>query len=63
MIEAIFELVRKSEFPNLPSRMQSMFAWCDLKNAREFGGAFAIYEVESDCAFIADPIFCIWVVL
>jgi hypothetical protein len=58
MIEAIFELVRKSEFPNRPSRMQSMFAWCDLKDAHEFCSSInctcAIYEVESNSAFIAD---------
>jgi hypothetical protein len=58
MVEAIFELVRKSEFPQLPSRMQSMFAWCELDDAKEFnaglGSTCSIYEVESDQAFIAD---------
>lgn len=58
MVEAIFELVRQNEFPLLPSRMQSMFAWCELEDAREFnqvsGGNFSIYEVESEDAFIAD---------
>ncbi|WP_212751851.1 DUF2441 domain-containing protein, partial [Pseudoalteromonas sp. S3173] len=58
MVEAIFELVRKSEFPQLPSRMQSMFAWCELDDAKKFnvssGGACSIYEVESEQAFIAD---------
>lgn len=36
MIEAIFELVRRSEFPEKPSRMQSMFAWVNLEDARQF---------------------------
>ncbi|MGA6100792.1 DUF2441 domain-containing protein [Psychrobacter pocilloporae] len=58
MIEAIFELIRQSEFPKLPSRMQSMFAWCNLSDAREFnfslGNKHSIFEVESENAFIAD---------
>jgi len=58
MIEAIFEMVRRAEFPSRPSRMQSMFAWCSLTDARQFnmegGGKGAIYEVSSDDAFVAD---------
>lgn len=58
MIEAIFELIRRNEFPALPSRMQSMFAWCNLEDAKDFnescGNENFIFEVESDKAFIAD---------
>ena len=58
MVEAIFELIRQNEFSHLPSRMQSMFAWCDLKDAQEFkiasGGECQIYEMENENAFIAD---------
>lgn len=58
MVEAIFELVRQNEFPNLPSRMQSIFAWCEMKDAQEFKGASGIecqiYEVDCENAFIAD---------
>ncbi|MBP3945202.1 DUF2441 domain-containing protein [Psychrobacter sp. K31L] len=58
MIEAIFELVRKNEFPTLPSRMQSMFAWLTLEDARRFnesvGNDKSIFEVNSNNAFIAD---------
>jgi len=61
MVEAIFELVRQSEYSQLPSRMQSMFAWCELNDARDFnassGGTCSIYEVESEDAFIADQNF------
>lgn len=58
MTEAIFELIRKTEFPDKPSRFQSMFGWCDLSQARHFKASCAvdatIYEIESDNAFIAD---------
>ncbi|MFT0773435.1 DUF2441 domain-containing protein [Psychrobacter aquimaris] len=58
MIEAVFELVRRNEFPQLPSRLQSMFAWCNLDDAREFnsslGDKHSIFEVEIKNAFIAD---------
>lgn len=58
MIEAIFELVRRSEFPHLPSRMQSMFAWCDLQDALTFRDSCAvphkIYRVKSEHTFVAD---------
>ncbi len=58
MIEAIFELIRLNEFPHLPSRMQSMFAWCELSDAQEFkatnGDQCQILEVEYENAFIAD---------
>jgi hypothetical protein len=58
MIEAIFELVRRSEFPTLPSRIQSMFGWLTLEDARKFneseGNDKSIFEVESNNAFIAD---------
>lgn len=58
MIEAIFEQVRRADFPHLPSRMQSMFSWCSLTDARMFRGDlennFAIYQVESESAFVGD---------
>ena len=58
MIEAVFELVRRNEFPQLPSRLQSMFAWCNLDDAREFnsslGDKHSIFEVEIKNTFIAD---------
>lgn len=62
MIEAVFELVRRNEFSYLPSRMQSMFACCDLIGAQKFKSVYGssenqIYELESENAFIADQNF------
>lgn len=57
MIEAIFELVRKSEYPDRPSRFKSMFAWCDLSQAndfREVSGGGNVFEIEANDAFIGD---------
>ncbi|WP_151742978.1 DUF2441 domain-containing protein [Acinetobacter sp. TUM15113] len=61
VIEAIFELVRRLEFPELPSRMSSMFAWQSLNDALAFAnsnhiGGFKIHEVEteSENIFIGD---------
>ncbi|UQV22745.1 DUF2441 domain-containing protein [Vibrio sp. J383] len=55
MIESVFELVRQKEFPNRPSRMQSIYAWVNIEDAVEFsGGQVPTYEVEPDHAFIAD---------
>ncbi|MRT38762.1 DUF2441 domain-containing protein [Acinetobacter sp. RIT698] len=51
MIEAIFEQVRRADFPHLPSRMTSMFGWQSLAEAVEFAntnhaGGFNLFEVE-----------------
>ncbi|MFA0190474.1 DUF2441 domain-containing protein [Vibrio lentus] len=58
VMEGIFELVRKQEFPERPSRMQSVFAWCTEDEAMTYralnGNEVSIYEIESDEAFIAD---------
>ncbi|WP_436897734.1 DUF2441 domain-containing protein [Acinetobacter gyllenbergii] len=53
MVEAIFEQVRRAEFPNLPSRMVCMFGWQSINEALEFAntnhrGSFKIHEVETD---------------
>lgn len=57
MIELICELVRRLSFPNLPSRLQAVFAWASHDEAlafqREFGGG-TIYEVEADQYFRGD---------
>lgn len=58
IIEGIFEQVRINEFPECPSRMQSMFGWCNLSDAEDFNSVHdnkhSIYEVHSEKAFIAD---------
>ena len=58
IIEGIFEQVRINEFPERPSRMQSMFGWCNLSDAENFNGVqdnkHNIYEIRSEKAFIAD---------
>ena len=61
MIEAIFEQVRKADFPHLPSRMTSMFGWQSLDEAVAFAntnhaGGFNVFEVEveDESYFIGD---------
>lgn len=56
MIEAIFELVRSSEFSHLPSRMQSMFCWQTLSDLKKFNdnSQLKIYEIETDDYFVGD---------
>ena len=59
LMEAILELVRRSEFPNLPSRMTSMFCWGNLNDANTFieknGLTSAnIYEIETESYFMGD---------
>lgn len=56
MMEAIFELVRRSEFSHLPSRMQSVFCWQTLSDLKKFdnNSRFKIYEIETDDYFIGD---------
>jgi len=57
MVELICELVRRLSFPNLPSRLQALYAWASPDEAlafqREFGGG-TIYEVEGDQYFRGD---------
>ena len=59
MMECVFEFIRVTEFPERPSRFQSMFAWRNLADANFFIGQqqlqdFHVYEVESDSCFIGD---------
>ncbi|WP_165870984.1 DUF2441 domain-containing protein [Shewanella frigidimarina] len=58
VLEGIFEQVRLNEFPERPSRMQSMFGWCTKPDAVVFkeahGNVHNIFEVHSGNAFIAD---------
>lgn len=58
IMEGIFEQVRINEFSERPSRMQSIFGWCNLSDAENFNKAYdnrhSIYEVHSEKAFIAD---------
>jgi hypothetical protein len=58
--EAIFELIRRSEFPDKPSRMQSMFAWQTMDEALNFIQNYGnnqncrIFEIESDSGVVLD---------
>jgi hypothetical protein len=57
MTENLFELVRRAEFPDKPSRMESIFCWPSLKDAEVFRaeeGRGIIFQVSSEKAFIAD---------
>lgn len=58
IMEGIFEQVRINEFSERPSRMQSIFGWCNLSDAENFNKAHdnrhSIYEVHSEDAFLAD---------
>ena len=59
MIEAITEQVRRADFPNLPSRMVSMFACQNKNDAQQFKNNYHIdhaniFEVESDEYFMGD---------
>lgn len=58
IMEGIFEQVRINEFFERPSRMQSIFGWCNLSDAKSFSkdndNQHGIYEVHSEEAFIAD---------
>lgn len=56
MMEAIFELVRSSEFSHLPSRMQSMFCWQNLNDLKRFhdDSKHKIFEIETDNYFVGD---------
>ncbi|MCG2572348.1 DUF2441 domain-containing protein [Acinetobacter sp. ME22] len=59
MIEAIFEQVRRADFPTLPSRFTSMFAWQSKNDAHTFKNNYRspnanIFEVESEEYFLGD---------
>ena len=62
LIELVCELVRRSHFPKLPSRLQSYFAFESLTGAEVFrqaqpagdAAAMQIYEVESENALRLD---------
>ncbi|WP_104472848.1 DUF2441 domain-containing protein [Acinetobacter indicus] len=59
LMEAVLELVRRSEFPNLPSRMSSMFCWESLDCANNFITSnrltnVNIYEIEAKDYFVGD---------
>jgi len=53
-LESFFEAVRRAEFDSLPSRMQSVFAFESIADAKAFIGTFrdgqpcAIYRVRGD---------------
>ena len=57
MIELISELVRRTFFPEQPSRLSALFAWATFDEAvtfqQQYGGG-TIYEVEADTFLQAD---------
>ena len=58
-IELIFEYVRRANFPERPSRFQSVFGFESLNQVIEFrnrfgGGQGVIWEIESEKYFRAD---------
>ena len=53
--EIYFEYIRYKEFPDAPSRFQSVFGWKDLEDAITFAKGSPIYEISNDSRhFIAD---------
>ncbi|MDD1685596.1 DUF2441 domain-containing protein [Methanoregula sp.] len=53
IIELTFELIRRMEFPQLPSRFQSIFGWSTLNEAKAFrethgNGESDIYSVKCE---------------
>lgn len=62
MAEIIFELVRKAEFPTLPSRMQCLYCWQNLEDLQRFcndhslnyDSSLRIYEIDADDFFVGD---------
>jgi hypothetical protein len=60
IIELLFELVRRAEFPERPSRLESVFGWETEEDARQFvasrqdTGQAVIWKVEGDSVFRAD---------
>ncbi len=60
LIENVFELVRRADFPDKPSRMESIFGWTSLKEAENFRDEYnggRIFEISSERAFIGDQKF------
>ncbi len=59
-IEIFFEAVRRADFPQSPSRMQSVFGFESVDDARTFVGGFrtgvpcAIYRVQGEVAHKAN---------
>ena len=53
-IELLFEYVRRSAFPNCPSRLQSFFAFDNIEDARAFADGKPIYKLTADRFFKAD---------
>jgi hypothetical protein len=59
-IEVFFEAVRRADFPRLPSRMQSVFGFESVDEAKAFVGGFragqpcAIYRVQGEIAHKAN---------
>lgn len=54
-VELLFEAIRQRQFPSLPSRFQSYFAWTNLDAAIAFCPPKSlIYEVEADNYHTAD---------
>ena len=47
-LEIYFEYVRFREFPDLPSRFQSVFAWAELADALAFSNIHPIYEIKKE---------------
>jgi hypothetical protein len=59
IIDLVFELVRKTRFPDKPSRFQSMFAWDSLDRAKNFRLEYnlpdaPIFKIHADTVFCAD---------
>ncbi|QDP44155.1 hypothetical protein SEA_JUJU_39 [Gordonia phage JuJu] len=56
MIELVWELARRQVNPQAPSRLECLFAWATIDQARAFRGASGgtIYEVEAERGFKAD---------
>ncbi|MGF0316035.1 hypothetical protein [Nocardia fluminea] len=50
-VELLWELLRLHEYPDAPSRLQSVFAWKDLEDARQFAGSpqqGTIWQIETE---------------
>ena len=57
-VELYFEYIRYQQYPNLPSRLQSFFAFREYKHALEFAKEKSskgkIYEIAADKCFMGD---------
>lgn len=59
MIEIVFELVRRTNFCDKPSRFQSMFAWDSIERANQFRHNYRcadapIFKLQCETVFRAD---------